>query len=323
MAFPHTDPSSRLFDLISRAEPRIRNALYAAILAARDERTLDELAALIEVGDFDGAIERAAQVGAIRLSEAVAAVYVVTGQSTAAVLGDALEIAVGFDQVNFRAVEYLQRDRLDKIREFSAEQRLATRAALVSGTERGLNPRDQAREFRRSIGLTLRQELAVQNYRRLLTEGSAEALDRRLHDGRFLRPGTKARSDYLSGKPLTAAQIDKMVERYSERYVKYRAEVIGRTEALRAVHSGNREMYQQAIDLGQVRADQLERTWVAAKDERVRGSHRRLDGLVRGYEETFPGDEGPIKYPGDPDAPAAETVQCRCALTTVISGPLD
>lgn len=320
MALPYTDLSSRLFDLISRAEPRVRNALYAAILAARDERTLDELAALIEAGDFDGAIERAAQVGAVRLAEAYAAVYTLSAQSTAKALSDALEIAVGFDQVNFRAVDQMQRARLEFIREFTAEQRLATRAALLDGIERGLNPRDQAREFRRSIGLTLRQERAVQNYRRLLEQGSSEALDRQLRDRRFDRTVARA---IREGKPLSRAQVDRMVERYSERYVKYRAEVIGRTEALRAVHQGNVEMYQQAIDAGQVRQDQLERTWVSAKDERVRGSHRRLNGLVRGFDDTFPGDEGPIRFPGDPDAPAAETVQCRCALTTVIAGPLD
>lgn len=320
MALPYTDPASRLFALIARAEPRVRNALYAAILAARDEKTLDELAALIEIGDFDGAIDRAAQVGAIRLAEAYAAVYTLSAQSTAQALQEALEIAVSFDQVNFRAVDQMQRARLNMIREFTAEQRLATRAALVDGVERGLNPRDQAREFRRSIGLTLRQERAVQNYRRLLSEGNSEALQRQLRDRRFDRTVARA---IREGKPLTRAQIDRMVERYSERYVKYRSEVIGRTEALRAVHQGNVEMYQQAIDAGQVRQDQLVRTWVSARDERVRGSHMRLNGLERGFDETFPGDEGEIRFPGDPDAPAAETVQCRCALSTVISGPLD
>ena len=51
-----------------------------------------------------------------------------------------------------------------------------------------------------------------------------------------------------------------MVERYRERYVKYRAEVIGRTEALRAVHAGNYEGYLQAIDEGAINREELQRT---------------------------------------------------------------
>lgn len=316
MALPSVDPASRLFALLAKAEPRIRNALYNAILAARDEKTLAELTALIELGDFDAALDRAAQVGAVRLAEAYAAVYVLSGVSTSKVLVDALEIAVSFDQVNERAVLQMQRARLDMIREFTNEQRRTTRLALVSGVERGLNPRDQAREFRRSIGLTFRQERAVQKYRSLLESNDAQALTRRLADAGTLPKGSKTRRDFLAGKPLSPAQIDRMVTRYSERYVKYRAEVIGRTEALRAVHQGNDEMYRQAIDAGSITLTQVERTWVSARDERVRGSHMRLNGLVRGMDDTFPGDEGAIRFPGDPDAPAAETVQCRCSLAT-------
>lgn len=316
MSLPHTDPSSRLVTLIGKAEVRLRNALLNAVNAARDELTLDVLTKLIEAGAYEEALEAAARRGAVALSNSYAAVYNIAGAGAGAALSEALEVVVDFDQVNERAVEQLRQQRLDKIRGFSAEQRTVTRNALVDGTTRGIGPREQARLFRDSIGLTDRQRAAVANYRRLLEEGSSESLSRELRnrgDDRMVRRAIR------EGRSLTPEQVDRMSEAYSKRYLKYRSEVIARTEALRAVHQGTDEAYRQAIDNGLVTSDQLQRTWVTARDERVRNSHDALNGETRGIDETW----GVLRYPGDPAAPPSETVQCRCALSTRIVGPLD
>jgi hypothetical protein len=285
-------------------------------MATRRGLDLDELAALIEAGRYDEALQSAARSGAVSLADEYAAVYVASGKDTSAFLEDVLEVVVRFDGVNQRAVEHLQAERLRMVREFTADQRAATRAALVDGVERGINPVDMARAFRDSVGLTERQQAAVSNYRRLLERGSLEALDRQLRDARF---DGAVRRAVREGKPLTKVQVDRMVARYSERYVKYRSEVIGRTEALRAVHAASDESYRQAVDDGLLRREQLQRKWVTAKDERVRKSHSRLNGEVRSLDEGWAADEGTLRYPGDPDAPASETVMCRCALSTRLS----
>ncbi|MEE8609010.1 MAG: phage minor head protein [Nitrospiraceae bacterium] len=318
MALPAIDPESRLLALIASAEPRLQNALLNAVTATKKSLTLDTLMRLIESGKFEEAVEIAVRAGSIRLADETAAVYTQAGQEGSKFLTDVLEVTVGFDQVNDRAVRIIQQDRLRLIREFSAEQRRATRAALTDGIRRGLNPIDQARNFRGSIGLTARQQLAVERYRTLLQEGSTEALERTLRDRRF---DSTVRSAVRRGVPLTNKQVKQMTGRYSERLLAHRAKVIGRTEALRAVHAGNDEAYRQAIDDGVLNVDQLRRTWITARDERVRGSHRGLNGLTRGMDETFPGLGGPLRFPGDPAAPASETVQCRCALTTRIGTP--
>ena len=318
MALPVVDSERRLLDIIARAEPQLRRGLLNALAAARGADTLRELVELIGAGRLDEALERAAAAGAVRLADEAAAVYVLAGREGAAFLQDVLEVTVGFDQVNTRAVRIMQADRLRLINEFTAEQRLATRAALVDGIRRGLNPADQARNFRGSIGLTARQQAAVENYRTLLERGSTEALGRKLRDRRFDRTVRRAIRD---SEPLTRAQVDRMAGRYRERSVAFRATTIARTEALRAVHSGTDEAYRQAIDAGAVDGDQLERTWVTARDERVRGSHVGLNGVTRGVDETFPGTFGALRFPGDPAAPSSETVRCRCALSTRISAP--
>lgn len=316
MALPAEDSAARLFELVARSEVRLRNALYNAITAATEQvgGTLEELARLIELGQFDEALEFAARSGAVALADEQAAVYANSGRASAGVISNALEVTVGFNVTNERAVQHLRTERFRLIREFTAEQRASTRQALVQGTQQGLNPVEQARNFRESVGLTRRQQRAVANYRRALIEGDAIALERRLRDRRF---DSTVRQAVSGDKPLTSRQVDSMVDRYRSRYIRYRSEVIGRTEALRAVHTANHEAYTQAIEEGHLDKDQLVRTWIAVPDERTRDSHSvTLDGQERGPDEAFEGDFGDMMFPGDPMAPPEETVQCRCAVTT-------
>lgn len=211
----------------------------------------------------------------------------------------------------------MRRSQLSLIREFTNQQRLSTRLALVEGISQGLNPRQQALLFRQSIGLTQRQMQAVINYRRLLEQGDAAALQRALRDRRF---DPTVQSSILGDRPLTPAQIDRMVDRYHARYIAHRAEVIARTEALRSVHDGAQAAYRQAIDLGVLAADDLIQEWVTASDERVRGSHAFMHGQQRPIGEAFLSGAGnALRWPGDIDAPGSETIQCRCVLVTVFA----
>lgn len=77
-------------------------------------------------------------------------------------------------------------------------------------------------------------------------------------------------------------------------------------------------MFRQAIAAGTIRADQLERTWRTRLDTRERRTHRLLNGQKRGWGEVWVTENGVLKYPGDPDAPGSETIQCRCAILTRI-----
>jgi hypothetical protein len=226
-----------------------------------------------------------------------------------------------FDQVNLYAVAAMQATRLELIREFTAEQLRATSVALVSGVEGGLNPREQARNFRDSIGLTQQQWGHVASYRSALErvgvddEAAQNALGRALRDKRGDRQIMAAAR---AGRKLPAEKIDWMVRRYTERYVKHRSEVIGRTEAMRAVNQGNEESYRQAIANGTIREDQIKREWRTRIDGRQRDTHLFLNGQERSWGEPWVTENGVIRYPGDPDAPAKETIQCRCALLTRI-----
>lgn len=308
-----SDPKQSLDDLLARVEPALRSRFLEIIVAAKAALDLDALATLLEAGRLYEALKLVENVGAALASETTKA-FILAGDETAAFLADALEVIVSFDGVNDNAVAILRRARFDLITEFTRQQEEATRFAILDAVRRGLNPLDQARLFRDSIGLTSAQQRMVDNFRRLLEDDPRSALLRELRDGRSDRTIEAA---LRSGTPLTRAQIDRMVERYRDNMIALRAETIARTESLAAVHGGNHEMFRQAIASGQLDERELYRTWITAKDARVRDSHSTMEGQERdGLTAFVSGAGNRLRFPGDPDAPARDRIQCRCSVVS-------
>ena len=305
----------RIRKLVERFEGRIRRRFRDIVRQMLGSMPMTKLERLIAEGRADEAL-RVVERAAFILSAESTKAYVVSGGDVASWLEDVIRIPFHFDVANPSAVQWSQQNQLRLVREFSAAQRVATREAITEGILRGANPREQARAFRDSIGLTQRQVKAVGNFRRLLEERSAESLTRKLRDRRF---DPTVRANIRGDRVLTRPEINKMVSRYRERYIKYRSEVIARTESLTAVHAGNEEMFSQAIESGDLNADQLTREWnTAGNDGRVRDpAHTRMHRQIRDFGVPFTSGIGnSLRYPGDPSAPAADRVQCRCAVGT-------
>lgn len=300
--------------LLSRAESIFRRRFLEAVRDIQSSTTLAELERLLSLGQFDEALIQA-EVAATNLANAYVTAYVLAADEVMNFVSNAVGITVRFDQVNTRAVEEMRNASLRLIQQFTSGQRAATRAALVEGIRQGLNPREQARMFRQSIGLTTNQIRAVANYRRLLEQGSAAALTRQLRDKRF-DPTVQAAIN--GDRALSSEQIDRMVQRYYERSLAARAETIARTEALAAVHQGSDAGFRQAVEDGVIDGDELSQVWHTAGDARVRHpSHTRMNGQVRPFGEPFLSGTGNLlRYPGDGRAPASDTVRCRCVKTT-------
>lgn len=307
------DPADRILKLIASSESRIQRAFVQAVKDARDDVVLTRIADLLERGSMEEALRVVDSITSV-MSTQVSLSVVESGESTATFISNVLGSKVLFDNTNVRAISIMRQASLDLIREFTQQQTDATREALTEGIRRQLNPIDQARYFRDSIGLTQRQTRAVNNFRRLLEEDPSEALTRQLRDRRFDPSVIRSIS---TEAPLSKEHIDRMVERYRQRYVQYRARVIARTESLRAVHQGTEEMYRQAIESGELEANRLTRAWDASGDADVRNSHSLMDGQVKPFGEAFISGAGNLlRYPGDPNAPGSDTIQCRCVLTT-------
>lgn len=88
-----------------------------------------------------------------------------------------------------------------------------------------------------------------------------------------------------------------------------RARTIARTEVIGASNAG---AMQQLELLGPDAP--ARKTWVSTHDARTRLSHRAADGQTVDFVAPFTVGGAKFDYPGDPDAPAGERVNCRCTL---------
>ena len=92
---------------------------------------------------------------------------------------------------------------------------------------------------------------------------------------------------------------------------RWSADAIARTETHGAANYGSNEA---AAETGLP----LRREWLAAKDERTRESHAAADGQIVGMDDPFAVGESFLMYPGDPNAPPEEVVNCRCVLGYIV-----
>jgi len=315
MADDIVDPARRLELLVNQQSPIFASKFMILIEQIKEALDLQAIADLIERGNLEAALtealRRAPALGNLYLSS-----YVAAAEETAAFLNRKLSgITIDFDQTNPLVVAHARENKLRLVREFSRSQADATRQAILNGIKEGANPRQQARNFRDSIGLTQKQVQAVEKYRQLLNDGDKAVFDRALRDKRF---DPTIRRAILDEKPLTRAQVNTMVDRYRQRFVQYRSEVIGRTEALRSVHAGNHGTYLQAIENGDLDPNNLMNEWNTKVDERRRPSHAAMHNQKQPFGTPFvSGDGHTTLYPGGFNV-ASEDIQCRCAVGTRI-----
>lgn len=150
-----------------------------------------------------------------------------------------------------------------------------------------------------NYGLTVAQEQAVTAYRNALESGSKRAIDTVFRD----RRGDAAIKD---GRPLTAEQIDRMVATYRRRLMQARGKTLANIEGGRAWNVGRAEAIAQVAAL-------YEGVWNTVGDDRVRPSHVFMDGQVQPFGGVYTSGLGNmLKYPHDPSAPIADTINCRC-----------
>lgn len=94
------------------------------------------------------------------------------------------------------------------------------------------------------------------------------------------------------------------------------AERIVRTQLGRLFNRGAQDAAEKLEE--QVGAGLLQKEWVASLDTRTRASHLRAHGQRVGTEDVFLVGGSRLRYPGDPLAPARETINCRCRMITVL-----
>lgn len=90
-----------------------------------------------------------------------------------------------------------------------------------------------------------------------------------------------------------------------------RARTIAQTETTRAYGAGT---LAAGMEQSRVTGRLLRKRWDTERDERVRVSHREVDGQVRELGYPFYVDGFPLMFPGDPMGPPETVINCRCDL---------
>jgi SPP1 gp7 family putative phage head morphogenesis protein len=317
-ANPKPPPEDPIIQAADRMLPKARRAFLDAIQAIKDGVALREIANAIERGDagqviaildVQGKLEAAANgaglaTGVRSLREVIQQTYAAGAAAAIRELPERISLELAFDLLNQRAVNFLRTYSFSLIREISQDTALAIRNVVLGAFQQGGHPYAQAREIRDLIGLTESQARAVDTFRRALESREADqirqALERGLRDKRF-DPTLRSA---LEGGSMSQEQIDRMVSRYYERALAYRAETIARTETIRASMAGEHEAWRQAAEQGLLDTARTRRIWITAHDERVCPVCQPLNGVQVRLGEPFTGGI---------DAPPAHP-RCRCSV---------
>jgi uncharacterized protein with gpF-like domain len=115
------------------------------------------------------------------------------------------------------------------------------------------------------------------------------------------------------------ASVDQVAERV-DRVLSYtgserwpgRARTIAQTETTRAYGAGT---LAAGVEQSRLSGRMLRKRWDTNNDERVRVSHRQVDGQTLDLFMPFYVDGMPLLYPGDPSGPPESVINCRCDLT--------
>lgn len=318
-----------LLELHGRA---IAEAFRRAVETLQGTADLQRVISALERRDLAEALE-ALHIDSVPFNEmldALSDAFAAGGQNAIAFLPaktpEGIALAIRFDTRNVRAEDYLRRHGAELVSRVVEDVRTAARQKLITGMERGDAPRRVALDVigrinRASgkrdggvLGLTAQQERAAQAAEDELRSGDAAALRsylaRAKRDRRFDRSVQKA---IREGGALSAETVTKAATQYRNRLLQLRGETIARTEALTALNAAQFEALLQAVETGKLRASQIRRVWRSAGDRRVRDTHAGLHGDTAGLTEAFQSPSGAtLRFPGDPLAPAAERINCRC-----------
>lgn len=215
-------------------------------------------------------------------------------------------ISFTFDATNPRATSWALLHSSKLITEISESTRQGARDLIRRGIEEGRAPRKLSQEVRQSIGLRTDQIRAVERLGEEIRAAKPGSTITRFPS----RPGVRSQPGFKVKvlKKITERWINQQKSRYANMQLNHRARMISRSELLRSANQGQKELWLQARDAGQIDKDQ-KRILIVTPDERLRKAHSSASGQIVGIDEPFDMGDGTTE-PG-------EAVACRCGQSLV------
>jgi len=93
------------------------------------------------------------------------------------------------------------------------------------------------------------------------------------------------------------------------KYSAFQAQRLVRTEATNAANFATIKSAETIFP-----AEDLQKEWIAATDERTRPTHRAINGIVINQTDLFSVGDSLMMYPGDSRGSAKEVINCRCSI---------
>ena len=187
---------------------------------------------------------------------------------------------LGFDLQHLGADTYLKIYSPDKITEVTSGVRDAINQVTQSGFKNGIDVYYQGKAISQMVGLSAPQGIAY-----------------------------RTKFDSLRGEGYSNARISSLMEAWSQKAIAYRANVIARTESLRAANGGQKILWSESQKNGLLDPVQTNQIWIATDDDRecpicaaLNGQSIPLDGAWTSSVSGATAEIPPIH------------TSCRCAM---------
>lgn len=256
-----------------------------------------------------------------RLAEDIRTAFLAGGNAEAATMR-----RTDFDMQRPSAQAWVNNAQAHAIQIIAREQGDAIQAVISHGQDVGISPPRIARNLlgmasasgERTggvVGLTGQDAQWLNNTRTQLASGNPA-----LMRDYFQRVRRDKRYDGIveraieAGRPVAVPDIDKITQRYAERLLATRAEVVASINTLEAYNAGRNQLYRQLVEDGTDPA-KITKRWKTRGDERVRASHRAMNGQTKPGDAPFVTPRGALMMnPGDSSMGAgmSEIARCRC-----------
>ena len=300
---------------------KIAMAFAMAVRNSANGASIPNLSAAIEANDIGliVTILRLDKSGLSPVTEAMRQAYISGGLTAADIV--AARGVWGFDGSSPRAEAWLSKRAGLFVQGIEDDTLAMLRMVLIDGSERGLSADKVARSIvGRSengvrvggfLGLTEQMTDYATRARDELGDLSNAYFRRELRDRRFDKT---IRAAIKAGKPLTAAQVERIVGGYRERMLGYRGRQIGRNEAHTAAAAAQYEGFRQLIDAGKIETVTKRWQWNAGGQKEPRLQHQAMaQAPARNFDQAFNFPDGvAMQYPHDPVGGAKHSLNCRC-----------
>jgi len=247
--------------IADRLAPRLRREFLNAVRRLQRGPAIADLQSAVEALNI-GAIEQMYTGTTLRAEMANVALilrqgFLEGGQATANRLGRQIGVNMAFDITNQAAVDLIDREIGNLITRVDDATRAGVRDIVRNAFVSGGHPRTQARAIRDMVGLLPTQVRAIERIKiRMRTAG------------------------------VPASKIAKRLARLHAKKLKERAEMIARTETIRASNLGQQSLWMQWNDQGLI-PDSARRAWVITPDDRLCPICTTLEGAIAGLRTEF------------------------------------